>query len=169
MVESRSRREFEEILQERDVVTGLNDLDRLVAEARGRREGGEEAMAQPSVFSCQWRKYDECPRLTDGFRMHEIPPQQLFLAHLTPYLNETRTKLEAEMVQSQDENERLMKDIHGQEEEVESIINGLEAAIRDLEGANEAMEDAVEKGDVKSEAREVDREIMGRDEGRGTR
>lgn len=39
-VEERARREFDEILKERDVVAGLNELERLVAEAKGRRQRG---------------------------------------------------------------------------------------------------------------------------------
>lgn len=39
-IEESSRREFEDIMQEREVVRGLNELERLVAEAgRRRREG----------------------------------------------------------------------------------------------------------------------------------
>ncbi len=34
-------REFEAIVRERDVVRNLNELDRLVAEARRRKERGE--------------------------------------------------------------------------------------------------------------------------------
>ena len=41
MIESRSRREFEEILVEKDVIKGLNELDRLVVDANGRRERKE--------------------------------------------------------------------------------------------------------------------------------
>lgn len=40
-VEARVTAEFEEICREREVVAGLNELERLVAEARGRRERGE--------------------------------------------------------------------------------------------------------------------------------
>lgn len=40
-VEARATAEFEEICREREVVAGLNELERLVAEARGRRERGE--------------------------------------------------------------------------------------------------------------------------------
>ena len=39
-VEERAKREFEEILTERDVVAGLNELERLVGEAKIRRERG---------------------------------------------------------------------------------------------------------------------------------
>ena len=46
MIESRSRREFDEILVEKDVIKGLNELDQLVVDARGRRERGEEPLTQ---------------------------------------------------------------------------------------------------------------------------
>ena len=43
MIESRSRREFEEIMAERDVVNGLNELDQLIKEAKLRMQSGEDA------------------------------------------------------------------------------------------------------------------------------
>lgn len=43
MIESRSRREFEEIMAERDVVKGLNELDQLIKEAKLRMQSGEDA------------------------------------------------------------------------------------------------------------------------------
>ena len=47
MVESRSRREFDEILSEKNVVKELNELDRLIAEAKGRQEKGDAPFDQP--------------------------------------------------------------------------------------------------------------------------
>ena len=41
-VEERSKREFEAVLKEKDVVRGLNDLERLVGEAKARRAKGED-------------------------------------------------------------------------------------------------------------------------------
>lgn len=38
----RARREFDDIMAERDVVVGLNELERLIGEARGRREREKE-------------------------------------------------------------------------------------------------------------------------------
>ena len=98
-----------------------------------------------------------------------MPPQQLYLAHLAPYLEETRTKLEAEMTQLQEENEILMKGIQGQEEEVERIVGGLEAVINDMEDAHGIMEEALGDREARTEAREVDAEIAGRTGGRGSR
>lgn len=36
----RARREFDDIMAEREVVAGLNELERLIGEAKGRRERG---------------------------------------------------------------------------------------------------------------------------------
>ena len=38
-IEEKTRREFEDILVEKDVVNGLNELERLVGTARARKEG----------------------------------------------------------------------------------------------------------------------------------
>lgn len=43
-VEDKAKREFEEILVEKDVVGGLNELERLVGTAKARREAGGEGM-----------------------------------------------------------------------------------------------------------------------------
>lgn len=47
----RARREFDDIMAERDVVVGLNELERLVLEARERKErekkGGGEGIVEP--------------------------------------------------------------------------------------------------------------------------
>lgn len=51
-VEDKAKREFEEILVEKDVVGGLNELERLVGTAKARREGGGEGMlpSEPLVY-----------------------------------------------------------------------------------------------------------------------
>ncbi len=50
-IDVRARREFDDIMAERDVVAGLNELERLVAEARARKErekeGGSEGGVEP--------------------------------------------------------------------------------------------------------------------------
>ena len=43
-IEEKSRREFEEILVEKDVVNGLNELERLVGTAKARKGGFGEGI-----------------------------------------------------------------------------------------------------------------------------
>ncbi|KAG8526843.1 uncharacterized protein KY384_008272 [Bacidia gigantensis] len=141
MVESRSRREFEQILLEKDVVKDLNDLDKLIGEAKVRKERAEPALEQP---------------------LHEVPPTQLFLAHLAPSLQGATTQLEAELEGLQRENDALIEKMKGQEEEVEALVQGLEAGIKDLGNTNEIMDEAVEDGTIRQEAREIHSEVARR-------
>ena len=41
-IEERAKAEFEDILRERDVVRGLNELEKLVGDARARKERGRD-------------------------------------------------------------------------------------------------------------------------------
>ncbi|KAK3178745.1 hypothetical protein OEA41_000882 [Lepraria neglecta] len=142
-IEEKTRQEFEDILVEKDVVNGLNELERLVGTARARKEGGGKGVlpAEPP---------------------HTLPPQSLYLAHLAPYLTSTQSQLEAELQAVQAENEQLAKGVEGQREEVEKLVSGLETVITDLEGANSVMEGVVEGGEVKREAMEVESELGSR-------
>jgi kinetochore protein NNF1 len=46
-LEESAKAEFEDVLRERDVVRGLNELDRLVGEARLRGNNGEGGESVP--------------------------------------------------------------------------------------------------------------------------
>ena len=48
-LEESAKAEFEDVVRERDVVRGLNELDRLVGEARFRKENGEGGECVPYV------------------------------------------------------------------------------------------------------------------------
>lgn len=96
---------------------------------------------------------------------HTLPPQSLYLAHLAPYLASTQSQLETELQSVQAENERLAKGVERQRDEVERLVSGLEAVIADLEGANSAMSDVVEGGDIRKEAMDLDGETGARARG----
>ncbi|KAL8705789.1 MAG: hypothetical protein Q9201_001135 [Fulgogasparrea decipioides] len=136
-VEASAKKEFEEILIEREVVAGLNELERLVGEAKNRKESGVEAKEAP----------------------HTLPPERLYLAHLAPYLKQTETGLEGELKRLQAENEELVEGIQGQREETEQLLGGLEAFITDLERANELMDNEVDGDGVKKEIADVEQEL----------
>jgi kinetochore protein NNF1 len=46
-LEESAKAEFEDVIRERNVVKGLNELDRLVGEARFRRDNGDGAEVVP--------------------------------------------------------------------------------------------------------------------------
>ena len=69
-----------------------------------------------------------------------MPPETLFLAHLAPHLAATQEVLATKLQAMQGANEELVQQILAQRREIEGLVAGLEDAVRDLEGANEAME-----------------------------
>ncbi|MCJ1462186.1 hypothetical protein MMC07_000786 [Pseudocyphellaria aurata] len=123
-VHARVTAEFEDICKEREVVAGLNELERLVAEARARRQRGELGS-------------DSSGRTVDA--PHTLPPTTLYLAHLAPYLAATQTQLVAQIADTQTENEALAGRIAAQREQVDVLLEGLERRLRDLDGANEVL------------------------------
>ncbi|KAL8798458.1 MAG: hypothetical protein Q9182_006638 [Xanthomendoza sp. 2 TL-2023] len=132
-VEASAKKEFEDIMVERDVVAGLNELERLVAEAKSRQNSGVEVREPP----------------------HTLPPERLFLAHLAPYLTQTETELNAELKRLQSENEELMDGIQSQRQERERLVGGLEFFIVDLERANEIMNSEVDGNGVRKELADI--------------
>ncbi|KAL8642124.1 MAG: hypothetical protein Q9228_001149 [Teloschistes exilis] len=137
-VEASAKKEFEEILIERDVVAGLNELERLVGEAKSRKERGVEIREPP----------------------HTLPPERLYLAHLAPYLQRTEMELDGELKRLQSENEELVDSIQAQREETEILVGNLERFIADLERANELMNKEVEGNGIKKELADVEQEMQ---------
>ncbi|KAL8919257.1 MAG: hypothetical protein Q9172_005074 [Xanthocarpia lactea] len=136
-VEASARKEFDDIMVERDVVAGLNELERLVAEAESRKRNGVEVREPP----------------------HTLPPDRLFLAHLAPYLMQTETELEGELKRLQSENEEISDGIQSQQEEMEQVIGGLEAFLADVERANEIMSNEMEGNSVKKEIADIEQDF----------
>lgn len=161
-------REFEEILVERDVVGGLGELERLVGEARGRMMGSRERkdgkeVPLPYASFLFFFLFGSGEKLSAdyGYRPHTLPPQQLYLAHLAPYLTSTQRTIEEQMQQLEEDNLRMVKEVEAQRAEVERLVGGLEGVIRDLEGANEVLGDVVADGSLRKEAGDVDVEMGG--------
>lgn len=135
-VEARATAEFEDICREREVVAGLNELERLVAEAKGRRERGEGGGGM-------------------GDAPHTLPPTTLYLAHLAPYLASTHTQLVAQIAETQAENEALARRIDAQRKEADGLLQGLERVVRDLEAANGVLGGEIGRDGVMEERAEL--------------
>lgn len=88
-----------------------------------------------------------------------LPPERLYLAHLAPYLMRTEKTLQAELKQTQAENDALALELQQQEEEVEHLIGRLEQVVKDIDGANGVMSEVIEGEKLGSEAREMEEEI----------
>lgn len=68
-----------------------------------------------------------------------LPPTELYTAHLSPQLAPIQAELEERLRSTRARNEELVALIQREREEVESLVNGLEAVVRDLEGAKKVL------------------------------
>ncbi|MCJ1478436.1 hypothetical protein MMC13_007116 [Lambiella insularis] len=141
-IEEKGREEFEGILGEREVVEGLNRLEAVLEAGRGRRD---RAAAEG--------KGAENEGTGVGVAPHLLPPLDLYHAHLSPQLVPIQASLEDKLQSTRSRNEKLVMLIQKQREEVERLVGGLEAVVKDLEGANEVLGDVV--GSVKTELVEI--------------
>ena len=121
-LEEECTHDFEKILEERSVIEGLNQWDTLIEEARRRRD----------------RSTGEGP----GKPMHTLSGDELYTAHLTPFLQHASTELEGRLWETQQGNQSMMGTIQKQRQEIEILMNGLEGVVRDIEGGVEAMSTA---------------------------
>ncbi|KAK2794780.1 hypothetical protein FQN52_007550 [Onygenales sp. PD_12] len=137
-LEASAREEFEEVLGERGVVGGLNELDRLVGEARVRKEAGEGGMRVPP---------------------HTLGANELYQAHLAPYLAQAQASLDEKLEDVQGENVRLADTVALQRREIEELLAGLQAVIGDVEGAAAATAEFDKDHSLRMEAQEMDEAV----------
>ncbi|RAO69312.1 uncharacterized protein BHQ10_005324 [Talaromyces amestolkiae] len=130
--------EFNEIIKEREVIKGLNELDRLVGEAR-RRKSQEESES------------DVPPHMLDA--------EGLYKAHLTPYLQEAQVALSAKIETAQSQNAALAEKVLAQRKEIELLLSGLEAVMADLEGSAKTSTKYSKAHNLRQESLQIDEEM----------
>ncbi|KXT10912.1 hypothetical protein AC579_3486 [Pseudocercospora musae] len=128
------RKEFDSILSERNVISSLNELDRLIEDAKKRRSSQSTDPTVPA---------------------HTLPARQLYLSHLAPTLGKFARDMSQRQENLSKENEEIMERIVQQRQDIKRLLDGLEGVIRDLNGSVEAMKpEELEK--LREEVREVD-------------
>ncbi|OAL68789.1 MIND kinetochore complex component Nnf1 [Trichophyton violaceum] len=137
-LEESARAEFDDILHERKVVRGLNELDRLVGEAKLRRENGEGANSVPA---------------------HTLTAKELYQAHLAPILAKAQSSLETQTQEVQKKNTELASRIESQRQEIQQLLATLEAVVGDIQGAVKSMDEFDEDNILRKEAEQMDEEI----------
>jgi kinetochore protein NNF1 len=95
-------------------------------------------------------------------RPHTLSAEELHTAYLTPYLQQATTMLDTRLKNTQEDNKALMQRITDQRAEMESLVQGLEGVVADLEGSVEVL--TAQKGGrgvngLRAEVREMDTEI----------
>ncbi|KAL4886345.1 Nnf1-domain-containing protein [Aspergillus karnatakaensis] len=143
-LEESASAEFEDILAERDAVAQLNELDRLVGEARARWEAGQEGDGEGNVPP------------------HTLPPDELFRAHLTPHLEKTKGVLDARIQDTGAQNVELAQKVQAQRAEIEQLLASLEAVVADVEGAAAAASEYGGQNNLRKEALLMDEEVKAR-------
>ncbi|KAA8647567.1 hypothetical protein EYZ11_007011 [Aspergillus tanneri] len=137
-LEESARAEFEDIIRERDAVHQLNELDRLVGEAVYRRDNGQG----------------------DGdVAAHTLTPDELYRAHLTPYLQEAQETLNSKIESTQNENAELAQRVQTQRMEIENLLSSFDSVVADLEGAAAAATQFCQDHDLRKEAIQMDEEV----------
>ncbi|EXJ78272.1 hypothetical protein A1O3_09433 [Capronia epimyces CBS 606.96] len=119
-LEEECTRDFEKILEERHVIEGLNQWDILIEDARRRKNRAVEG---------------DMPDRP----LHTLSAQELYCAHLSPFLQQAANELESKLQATQQHNAAMMATIGRQQAELEQLLNGLEAAVKDIEGSVQAM------------------------------
>ncbi|KAI1374670.1 Nnf1-domain-containing protein [Hypoxylon crocopeplum] len=131
-------KEFDSVLQARNVVAKLNELESLVSEAEQRRdEGGVGAEAPVPP--------------------HMLSADQILAAHLAPHLAQQQSQLNAKLQTVQVHNAKLFDDIQKQRSEMQSLMALLQKVFEDIDGANGQIDDIAD--DLARESRMVEAEM----------
>lgn len=171
-LEESAKAEFDEIMREKDAVRGLNELDRLVGEAKLRMENGEEGNVVGYVmlsftfyflFIYPWMVH------ADFFLFvvfldspHTLGAEELYKAHLAPYLRDAQDALNEKLEATQAQNAELAEKIRQQRLEIESLLSGLEAIVADVEGAATATAQYSKENSLREEVVRMDEEVRAR-------
>jgi kinetochore protein NNF1 len=94
-------------------------------------------------------------------RLHTLSAQELYDAHLTPYLQEATQMLELRLRTSQQDNQALMEKIATQRAEIERLVGGIEGVVKDLESSVEVMGSGMGGGvdGLRAEVWEMEEEV----------
>ncbi|KAI9665224.1 MAG: hypothetical protein M1831_002234 [Alyxoria varia] len=133
------RAEFSALLQERDVVRSLNDLDALVADAKKRKgkkshdNNNDNDNNDKTLSSAAGEAMAD---FTNGpMPPHLLPPSSILAAHLSPFLAEKTAIVSSRLETEQKANLSLADEITIQGAEIDGLLQGLEAVVADLSGA----------------------------------
>ncbi|KAI0117576.1 Nnf1-domain-containing protein [Hypoxylon sp. NC0597] len=170
------KKEFDSVLQGRNVVAKLNELESLVSEAERRRdEAGVGAEAPVPTYDHRiWRTRDPVRSPIDkpdtaGLVVgsvttsespvlpHMLPPDQILAAHLAPHLAQQQSQLNAKLQTVQAHNAKLFSDIQKQRAEMESLMRILQKVFEDIDGANGQIDDVAD--DLAKETRTVEAQM----------
>ncbi|KAI1106919.1 Nnf1-domain-containing protein [Jackrogersella minutella] len=133
------QKEFESVLQSRNVVAKLNELESLVSEAERRRDDAGVVGVEASIPP------------------HMLPADQILAAHLAPHLAQQQSQLNAKLQTVQAHNAKLFNDIQTQRAEMQSLMALLQKVFEDIDAANGQIDGVAD--DLAKETRMVEAEM----------
>ncbi|EME48578.1 hypothetical protein DOTSEDRAFT_120425 [Dothistroma septosporum NZE10] len=134
-------KEFTSILEERNVIPSLNELDHLIEDAKRRKTQASESQSP-----------------TTSKPPHTLPAKQLYISHLAPTLGRYEQEMKARQEVLAEENHELAARVLQQRRDIQALMEGLEGVVRDLNGSVEALSKEDVEG-LREKNREVD-EVM---------
>ncbi|KAK0621451.1 hypothetical protein B0T17DRAFT_508800 [Bombardia bombarda] len=140
-------KEFNSVLENRNVVAKLNELESLVSDAARRKA---EVMSNAASSG----RAAEPP-----VPPHTLPAPVVLAAHLAPHLASQQSQLNAKLQNVQAHNARLSDEIRAQRAEMEALLAAVEKVVADVDGANELLDGVVD--DLAKETRAVEVEMGG--------
>lgn len=146
--------EFQALMDERDVIASLNELDDLIADARRRKERASASTRNnESSTTGESNAAPTTTALAPPTPPHLLPPASLLAAHLGPFLTSQTTSINVQLGAIQADNATVADAITSQRAEIEGLLRGLEGVVRDLEEAVQVVERSEE---VKGLAAEIE-------------
>ncbi|KAK0753334.1 Nnf1-domain-containing protein [Schizothecium vesticola] len=127
-------KEFDNILQSRNVIPKLNELETLLLDAQARKESSGDG--------------DDPP-----IPPHTLPAPTILAAHLAPHLTHHHAQLTAKLGATQADNAALFADIQAQRREIEALLAGVERTLADMDAASGLLGEVV--GELVVETRQA--------------
>lgn len=96
------------------------------------------------------------------YSAHTLGAEDLYKAHLTPYLQEAQSTLNARLEATHAENAELAQTVQAQRLEIERLLSHLGLVVSDIEGAASAATQFSRQHHIRQDAIQMDEEVKAR-------
>lgn len=96
------------------------------------------------------------------YSAHSLGAEDLYKAHLTPYLQEAQSTLNARLEDTHAENAELAQTVQAQRLEIEGLLSHLGLVVSDIEGAATAATQFSRQHHIRQDAIQMDEEAKAR-------
>lgn len=115
------------------------------------------------LFLDGWIDYSrESADLSAHTRPHTLGAEELYKAHLTPYLQEAQSTLNNKLEATHKQNAELAQRVQAQRREIEELLSCVESVVTDIEGAATAAAQFSRDSQIRQIAAQMDEEVNAR-------